>query len=187
MSLSDLISEPFDLLLELEQRARDAIAARKGTDQTVEEWIGVAFRLGSEQFVTGRTEVREILPAPEQLTRVPGARPWMRGIANVRGQLITVIDLRAFLGAGPVQNDRKARMLLISSREVPTAVLVDEVLGFRRFAMTDFNNRPATTAVRCEQYLSGVWRPGSDGFPMFDMQRLLADPDFLNAGGLKAG
>ena len=186
MSLAGLIDEPFRLLLAIEQRARDAIAKRQGASATVDEWIGVAFRLGNERFVAARGDVREVLPLPEQQTRVPGTKPWLRGIANVRGQLLTIVDLKAYLGAGPMHPDRKARMLLLASREVPTAVIVDEVLGFRRFATGEFTETAPMTEIRCEHYLAGSFRRDAESFPLFDMQRLLQDPNFLNAGALKA-
>jgi twitching motility protein PilI len=185
LSLPELIDEPFRLLLAIEQRARDAIARRQGATDSVDEWIGVAFRLGNERFVTARADVREVLPAPEQLSRVPGAKPWLRGIANVRGQLLTIVDLKAFLGAGPMHADRKARLLMLASREVPTAVIVDEVLGFRRFSAGDYSKPTPVTEIRCEHYLAGSYRRGEESYPLFDMQVLLKDPSFLNAGALR--
>ena len=182
MSLEALIDEPFKLLLAIEQRARDAVARRQGANAAVEEWIGVAFRLGNERFVTARADVREVLPLPEQQTRVPGAKPWLRGIADVRGQLLTIVDLKAFLGAGPMHADRKARMLMLASREVPTSVIVDEVLGFRRFATADFSEESPATEVRCEHYLAGSFGREAERFPLFDMQRLLKDRVSLAAG-----
>jgi twitching motility protein PilI len=125
LSLQALIQRPYELLVELERRAKAAIAARQGDDVATDEWVGIGFRLGAEQFVAGRSEVREVLPVPEQITRIPGSKPWLRGIANVRGQLLTVADLRSFLGAGRAPLDRHARILLVASREVPTALIVD--------------------------------------------------------------
>ena len=95
MSLQALAEQPFELLVELERRARAAIAAREGTPTASDEWVGIGFRLGAERFVTSRADVREVLPIPDQVTRVPGAKPWLRGIANLRGQLLTVVDLSA--------------------------------------------------------------------------------------------
>jgi twitching motility protein PilI len=187
LSLREFISDPFALLLEIEQRAKAAIASRQGDNSSVEEWIGVAFRLASERFVTARADVREVLPVPDQITRIPGAKPWLRGIANVRGQLLTIVDLKAFLGAGSMQSDRKARMLVLASREVPTAIIVDEVLGFRRFDMSEFSESPPETEIRCGHYLGGNYRSDGDDYPLFNLWRLLEDPGFLNAGQLKAG
>lgn len=182
MSLRELIDNPFELLLELEERAKAAVAAREGAGPATEEWIGIGFRLGAETFVAARADVREVLPVPEQLTRVPGAKPWLRGIANIRGQLLTIVDLRAFLGAGRVPTDRQARLLLVASREVPTAVIVDEVLGFRRFNAGDRSQETPATVIRCEQYLAGGFRRGSESWPVFDLLGLLEDEQFLNAG-----
>jgi twitching motility protein PilI len=182
LSLQALIEQPFELLLELERRAKAAIAGQQGNDVATEEWVGIGFRLGAEKFATGRNEVREILPVPEQLTRVPGAKPWLRGIANIRGQLLTVIDLRSFLGAGRSQPDRHARILLAASREVPTALIVDEVLGFRRFSEDTYSDQPPATVIRCERYLKGAFRRGSEVWPRFSLFQLLDDEQFLNAG-----
>ena len=133
MNLQALAEHPFELLVELERRARVAIAAREGSPTSSDEWVGIGFRLGAERFVTSRADVREVLPIPEQVTRVPGAKPWLRGIANLRGQLLTVVDLKSFLGAGAPASDRQARVLVVASRDVPTGLIVDEVIGFRRF------------------------------------------------------
>lgn len=187
MSLAELIEEPFELLLELERRARAAVSSQHGAERDVEEWVGVAFRLGDEQFVTARAGVREVLPAPDQITRIPGSKSWLRGIANVRGQLLTIVDLRAFLGSGAISADRRSRMLVLASREVPTAVIVDEVLGFRRFAVGSFASRAPATSIRCEHYVAGAWSREDDVFPLFDMDRLLEDENFMNAGALQAG
>lgn len=182
MSLAALISQPFELLLEIERRAKAAATVRAGAGAAAEEWIGIAFRLGGERFVTARTGVREVLPLPDHLTRVPGAKPWLRGIANVRGQLLTIVDLKGFLGAGRTQADRQARILLIASREVPTAVIVDEVLGFRRFGAEEYAREAPPTVIRAEHYLDGCYRRDAEAWPLFDLLKLIEDEQFLRAG-----
>lgn len=182
MSLHALAERPFDLLLELERRARAAIAAREGAPEEANEWVGIGFRLGAERFVANRGEVREVLPVPEQVTRVPGAKPWLRGIANLRGQLLTVVDLKSFLGAGGAASERQTRILVVASREVPTGLVVDEVLGFRRFASDDFRDEMPASVIRCEHYLEGCYRRGSEMWPRFSLLKLLEDPQFLSAG-----
>ena len=70
---------------------------------------------------------------PSTLTRVPGAKPWVRGLANVRGHLLPIADLRGFLGGGTTTGERSARVIVANSTEFPVGVVVDEVYGFRRF------------------------------------------------------
>lgn len=182
MNLQALAQQPFELLLELERRARAAIAAREGVPESADEWVGIGFRLGAERFVTGRAEVREVLPVPEHVTRVPGAKPWLRGIANLRGQLLTVVDLKSFLGAGTPAPDRQARVLVVASRDVPTGLIVDEVIGFRRFAASDYRAEASPSVIRCEHYLEGSYRRGTEVWPRFSLLKLLEDPLFLTAG-----
>ena len=95
---------------------------------------------------------------------------------------LTVVDLRSFLGAGRAQLDRHARILLAASRDVPTALVVDEVLGFRRFAEDDHDDAPPPTVIRCEHYLKGGFRRGAEVWPRFSLPALLDDEQFLNAG-----
>lgn len=181
-SLRALAERPFELLLELERRARAAIAAREGAPAEADEWVGIGFRLGAERFVTSRGDVREVLPIPEHVTRVPGAKPWLRGIANLRGQLLTVVDLKSFLGTAGAASDRQARILIVASREVPTGLIVDEVVGFRRFGSDDYRDDPPASVIRCEHYLEGCYRRGSEVWPRFSLPKLLEDEQFLTAG-----
>jgi twitching motility protein PilI len=187
LSLEALKDQPFELLLELERRARAAATARDGRGDSADEWVGLAFRLAGERFVTARGEVREVLPIPERLTRVPGAKPWLRGVANLRGQLLTLVDLKAFLGSGSAASDRRGRVLVVASREVPTGLVVDEVLGFRRFGSADYRSEPPATVIRCEHYLEGGFGAGAEAWARFSLMKLLEDEQFLNAGeGQKA-
>ena len=181
MTPDALTKNPFELLLAMEQRARLAIAGRQGKDDPGEEWVGVGFKLGDEGFVTSRGDVREVLTVPEVMTRVPGAQPWLRGIANVRGQLITIIDLKAFLGGGISMADRNARVLVLASRDVPTGMLVGEVVGFRRFSPAHYIEETSPTMIRCDNYLDGGYRRDGEDWPRFSLAKLLKDEQFLRA------
>src|SRR5690606_16543363 len=178
--LKSLRDRPFELLLELERRSRVAQTGQ-GRDANEREWVGVAFRLSSESFLVAREETREVLGVPPILTRVPGARSWIRGLANVRGQLLPVVDLRAFLGGGETAAGRSARVLVVNHREIPAGLLVDEVLGFRRFADAEFSPTVPPTIVRCERYLAGAFRRGAETWPVFSLRTPLESSEFLQA------
>lgn len=181
MSLAALRERPFELLLELERLARAAAAAREG-DVDVDEWVGIGFRLGSEHFVAERADVREVLPVPDPITRVPGGKFWLRGIANVRGQLLTVVDLKSFLGAGSTTPDRRNRILVAASREVPTGLVVDEVVGFRRFPSDGYREDLPGPVIRCDRYLDGGFEQGAEIWRRFSFRKLLEDELFQSAG-----
>jgi twitching motility protein PilI len=180
-SLRSLRDRPFDLLAELERRGRAVSAAQDQRQPEVREWVGVALRMAGELYLVAREETREVLGLPAGLTRVPGAKPWLKGLANVRGQLLPVIDLRQFLGSGLTPTTRNTRIVVVNHREVPAGLMVDEVLGFRRFPEAEFSSDAPPTLVRCERYLAGAFRRGAEQWPVLSLRSLVESQSFLEA------
>ncbi len=179
-SLRELRENPFELLQELEKRSRLALAGSGATDTDAEEWVGIGCLLGNERFLVSRNDVREVM-MPGTVTRVPGTREWVAGLANLRGQLLPVFDLRAFLGAGSSRGERTARVLVANSPEMPVGIIVDEVFGFRRFLSSEFRNEAPDTELRCERYLDGACVRGEEVWPVFSLQKLIAAAEFQKA------
>jgi twitching motility protein PilI len=129
--LADLRGEPFRLLLEMERLARRARIGADDDGSADAEWTGIAVRIGEFRLLTPREDVMEVMMAPA-VTRVPGAQPWLRGVTQLRGQLVPITDLRVFLLDEPVRPLDGARILVTSHRQIPAGLVVDEVFGFRR-------------------------------------------------------
>ena len=124
--------DPFELLRKMQQ---ESLENAPGLPQEVEAtklWSGVGFRIGDMMLVTPLDHVLEILPPPPA-TLVPGVKSWLKGVANVRGNLITIVDLPEYFGKPPVILDEKARMLIMNVPGLNAGVLVNEVLGLRHF------------------------------------------------------
>jgi len=180
-ALRSLRERPFELLREIDRRARAAAQGKPESIAAGAEWVGVAFRLGGEAFLLAREETREVLSYPASVTRVPGAKPWIRGLSNVRGQLLPVIDLRAFLSPVLTSFTRSFRVLVANHREIPAGLVVDEVMGFRRFYESEFSADLPPTLLRCERYLAGAFRRGAEVWPVFSVRALLESPQFMQA------
>lgn len=180
VDLQSLVDTPFELLRELERRSRVALAG-KGSEELASEWVGVAFRIGEEHFIASREEVREILMLPDSMTRVPGAKRWILGIANLRGHLLPLIDLKLFLGSGRTPLRRVSRVISVNHRDVPAGLVVDEVFGFRRFTRDEFAGEWPETVVRCDRFIRGAYKRGQDVWPIFGLYELLASSSFLQA------
>jgi twitching motility protein PilI len=178
--LAALVEQPFELLQEIERRSR-AVHADGGSGATPAEWVGVGFRIGEEQFVASREQVREVLMLPDAMTRVPGASRWLLGIANLRGHLLPLIDVKLLLGSGRTTLRRTTRVISINHREVPAGLVVDEVLGFRRFMDHEFANEAAETIVRCDRFLGGTYQRGDESWPVFNLFDLVESNMFLQA------
>jgi twitching motility protein PilI len=115
-SLRSLRDRPFELLKELEKRSRTVTAGNAPDSVAGLEWVGVAFRMGGETFLVAREETREVLGYPAVVTRIPGAKNWVKGLANIRGQLLPMLDLRQFLGSGPTTAGRNTRVVVVNHR-----------------------------------------------------------------------
>jgi twitching motility protein PilI len=179
--LRSLRDRPYELLRELDRRARAAAQGKPEANASGAEWVGIAFRLGGEAFLLAREETREVMSYPAAVTRVPGAKGWVRGLSNLRGQLLPVIDLRAFLGSGASTITRASRVLVANHREIPAGLLVDEVMGFRRFYESEFSAELPPTLLRCERYLAGAFKRGAEVWPVFSVRTLLESQSFLQA------
>lgn len=179
--LRGLRDRPFELLKELEKRSRGSGVGAPAEPAAGAEWVGVAFRMGGETFLVAREETREVLGYPAAVTRIPGARPWIKGLANIRGQLLPMIDLRQFLGSGVAVAGRNTRIIVVQHREIPAGLMVDEVHGFRRFAEKEFSADPPPTVIRCDSYLAGAFRRGGEVWPVLSLRGLVESQGFLQA------
>jgi twitching motility protein PilI len=179
--LKALRDQPYELLAELERRGRTATASPESPAAAGREWVGVAARMAGELYLIAREEAREVLGLPAPLTRVPGAKPWILGLASIRGQLYPIVDLRQYLGGGATPITRLTRIVVVNHRDVPAGLVVDEVLGFRRFNEAEFSAEVPTTIVPCRPFLAGSFRHEADTLPVLSLRKLLEDPAFTAA------
>jgi purine-binding chemotaxis protein CheW len=121
------------------------------------EYLG--FILAGDVYAAPVALVREILKPPP-LTPVPRAPHATLGIVSVRGQLVTVVDLRRRMSLPETGLSRKARILLVNAEHGEVMGLyVDEVLQVYR--LSDAEVEPATSALGGEVagYIAGIARP----------------------------
>ena len=178
--LATLVKQPFELLVEIERRSRKAHEGQGSADMT-SEWVGVGFRIGEEQFIANREQVREVLILPEGMTRVPGSKRWLLGIANLRGHLLPLVDIKLLLGSGRTLLRRTTRVISVNHREIPAGLIVDEVLGFRRFMDEEFTDKWPETVVRCDRFLTGAYQRGDETWPTLNLFDFIESNLFLNA------
>ena len=180
IELKSLLQDPFALLTEIERRSRLAHSGQTGGD-LAQEWVGVGFRIGEEQFVANRDAVREVLMLPDGMTRVPGSKRWLLGIANLRGHLLPLVDVKLLLGSGRTSLRRNTRVISVNHREIPAGLVVDEVHGFRRFGAHEYKDEWPETGVRCDRFLTGAYQRGDELWPVMDLFSFIESNLFLQA------
>jgi purine-binding chemotaxis protein CheW len=95
-------------------------------DQTRQE--NVVVRLGGCRYGMPMAFVDEV-GRPPVLTRVPGLPEWVAGVANWRGRVLAVLDVRPVLGSPREALDRRSRMVVLTRRSVSVGLLVEDVEG----------------------------------------------------------
>lgn len=88
----------------------------------------VVVRLGGSRYALPMDSVAEV-GRPPSLTRVPGLPAWMAGVANWRGRVLAVIDLRPLLAGAVAPLDRRARLVVLNRGGVPVGMLTEGVEG----------------------------------------------------------
>jgi purine-binding chemotaxis protein CheW len=143
-----------------------AAAPRQGLLDIVE------FRVGAERYAIETSFVREVFRG-KALTSVPGAPDFVVGIINVRGRIISVVDIRGFFGLPGRKDAEDVQVLILQSEAMEFALLADEIAGVDRISSTDLQaTLPTLSGVRSE-YLKGIT---ADRLTVLDAGKMLADP-----------
>lgn len=168
--------------LKLNQLARNSRQHAQGLpeqEQTRAFWSGVGFTLNGLNFVAPMNEVSEILVVP-RYTQVPGVQGWVRGIANVRGRLMPVMDLMAFLNLPSQLQLKRRRLLAIERGEMYSGLVVDEVTGMQHFPQDMFTDAVPSAYDDIGTYVRGGFESERGFWAWFSLSDLAQDPKFLS-------
>ena len=139
----------------------------------------LGLQVGQEAWLVDLKEAAELIPPPP-ISGVPLARPWFRGVTNVRGNLYSVTDFCAFLGGEPIAAGEQARLLIFSERfRSGAALLVDRSLGLRDPGELQPS---AQRAASQSPFVRGVFAdPQGTLWKELDVAALIQDRSFLEA------
>lgn len=173
-----VVSKAYALLEEIDLRSRTKALGLPQQIEVRRTWSGIGFRLGDVYLLSKMEEVDEILVSPK-MTRVPSALSWVKGIANIRGMLLPIMDLRDFIDGDAIQAGRKTRVILMKKGELISGLMVDEVFGMRHFFEEERTKDVPASSDNLKKYLQGAFRKGDMHWGIFDMDNLAKDPGFL--------
>jgi twitching motility protein PilI len=176
---------PFELLIEYEQRSLAHVVGLPEQLDAPGLWRGVGFRIGHKRLASGFDEVVEIMPMP-QVTPVPGAQPWMLGVANIRGNLLPIVDLKQFLEGERTVLHEGQRVLVVRQPGGDVAVTIDELYGQRSFndeqqIPGDALSESALAEGRYAHFVDRAYRLAEDAWGIFSLERLARTPEFRQA------
>jgi twitching motility protein PilI len=135
---------------------------------------------GGEQWLIRLSDAGEVVAMPPIAT-VPMTKTWFLGVANIRGNLYTVIDFAGFMGRGATPIGTTGRLVLFGPRtgELRAGIVVARVLGLRNLAelapASSPQDAPAWYAQRWMDAEGGAWQE-------IDLAKLARDGQFLQVG-----
>ncbi len=158
-------------------RAR-AQALSAETETAVQEEAAihvVEFVLAYESYAVESAYVREIIPLTE-FTPVPGTPPFVLGIINVRGEIMSVIDIKKFFDMPDKGLSDLNKVIILSSENMEFGILADSIAGMRNVLLKDMQaSIPTLTGIRLE-YLKGVT---NTQLVVLDAGKLLSDQGII--------
>lgn len=155
-------------------------------DHGKHSWQGVAFSLCGQRMVARLGEVVEVLTVPE-FTKVHNAEPWLIGIANIRSQLVTLIDLETYFGSSSSGNKKNLRVLIVEDGFSKVGLVVSKVYGLKSFSdeeFIDFDNEsqgPLATCVDAIVENNQSEKPNTHKWSRFSIEKLLSSAHLSTA------
>ncbi|MES9911646.1 MAG: chemotaxis protein CheW [Candidatus Sedimenticola sp. 4PFRAG1] len=169
-----------DILLQLREIERRSMRHAEGLpkeDEGTQFWEGVLCSVAGVRMVAPLGEIAEILNYPASITAVPGTKNWVVGIANIRGNLLPIIDLQVFLGGKHIVTGRRSRVLVINHNGLYVGLLVGDVHGMRHFAEDQGAAVPDLPGV-VRQYVRQAYSLENEVWPVFSTQLLAENQGF---------
>ena len=171
---------PFLVLADYEQRSLAHVAGLPEQLDAPGLWRGVAYRVGSHRLASGFDEVVEIMPLPV-VSHVPGSLPWMLGVANVRGTLLPVVDLKQFLEGERTVLHESQRVLVVRQPGGDVAVTIDELYGQRSFVDGQGIDTESVSEGRYAYFIDRAYRINDQDWGVFSLDRLARTPEVRQA------
>ena len=171
---------PVAILKGIEDACRVCAVGLPHKAEVSNEWSGIAFRLGGDSLLVPMEQVVEILDFPV-LSAIPLTRPWVRGIANVRGNLLPIIDLNGYLGNELSRITDKTRVLVIDYERLYSVLVVDEVMGLRLFLEEEYTEDKASVDAMLQPFIEYGYRRNEQIWGVFSLFSMADSPQFLQA------
>ncbi|UYM18060.1 chemotaxis protein CheW [Endozoicomonas euniceicola] len=177
------VLKPFELLQQMQTQVVLHAQEPPECKQPTAPWVGIGFRLNQRHYVAGIEDITEVLPVPT-ITPLPGTKSWAKGLSNVHGRLVPIIDLPEFLGLPTPSGRNIRRIMVVSCQQMPVGLIVDEVQGMVHFPSECFTKEALTTTADSTDtvnYFTEGCYSLEKKYPVFSINKLVNHSDFLMA------
>lgn len=176
----EVMNNPLAQLRALEEQGRDHVVDLVSRASHRELWRAVSFRVDNTLLLLDEHDVAELLTLPE-ITSVPHTKRWLVGVANIRSELLPIVNFGDFLFNQPIRPGRQVRLLVVQYEDIRSGLIVDEVYGVRRFITSNLG--PALTAELndvLKLIVTGHYED-EQHFHIVDIKKLIQESEFMHA------
>lgn len=167
--------DPIALLLDIEQRCQQHAAPlpRPASQDRVIE-TGIGFMLAGFNMVAAMNEITEILAVP-RFSTLPGVKPWVCGIANLRGKLLPIYDIDLLCGHGRARaaQQRERRVLVTECNGQYSGLLVSRIFGMKPMDPARFDSATPAMTGPLSPCLEGIYLDGERNWLRFSPHKLI--------------
>lgn len=137
----------------------------------------VSFELSGEEFGVDIMQVSEIIPI-SKITRIPQAPECVKGLINLRGKIVVVIDLNRRLGFSPRESDSLSKIIIVKVKDTTIGMLVNSVNGILKLPLSSIESTPDMIKSKINsEYLTGVGKAGNRLLILLNLSRVLGEEE----------
>lgn len=151
------------------QRSRVDLSVR--SEETSSQQL-VGFRLGNEEYGIEITTIQEIILMGD-VTRVPQVPHFIKGLINLRGSVIPIIDLRKRFGLPATERTDESRVVVVNLSEKTMGLIVDAVTQVIRVNKDQVEPTPPTVSAAGKEHIAGLAKFDNRMLILLDIERLL--------------
>jgi purine-binding chemotaxis protein CheW len=141
------------------------------------QWV--TFRLGNETYGINVMQVQEVLRYTE-IALVLGAPPYVLGIINLRGNVVTVIDTRHRFGLNSEEVSDNTRIVIIEAEKHVVGILVDAVAEVVYLRLSEIETAPNVGNEDSARFIQGVCNKNNQLLILVDLDKLLTDEEWAD-------
>ena len=145
----------------------------------------VGFRIGRETFGVPIALVHEIVRVPE-ITAVPEAPDYVEGVINLRGKIVSIVDLRKRFGEKQITQNKKNRILVVEVENKMVGLIVDAASEVLRMSSEDVDNPPNVFEEGELNYVTGVGKLKDRLIILVELNKVLQKGELKRLGDVAA-
>ncbi len=152
----------------------DTVSEKNIRSEEVERFL--EFDLGSESYGVQLLKVKEVIPVPE-VTPIPNVPNYFSGIMNLRGQIISIIDLRKKLKIEMKKSEVEDAVVIVDLNGLSVGLIVDSINKVLIIPLSEIKEIPEVSSQVNTKYIMGVYKNGEKLTIILDIEAILSFED----------